>query len=90
MNLLSTEKLTKAYGTKTLFADLTFGIAEGDKIGLIGVNGTGKSTLLKIMAGQEPRDSGQLTMANNARIGYLSQNPDFESEPYCPRDGTGR
>ena len=80
MNLLSTEKLTKAYGTKTLFSDLTFGIAEGDKIGLIGVNGTGKSTLLKILAGMEPRDSGQLTMVNNARIGYLSQNPDFESE----------
>lgn len=80
MNLLSAEKLTKTYGVKSLFSELSFGIAEGDKIGLIGVNGAGKSTLLKILAGIEHADSGQVVYANNARVGYLSQNPFFNPE----------
>ncbi|MGE5606901.1 MAG: ABC-F family ATP-binding cassette domain-containing protein, partial [Bacteroidota bacterium] len=80
MNLLSAEKIAKTYGVKSLFSELSFGIAEGEKIGLIGVNGTGKSTLLKILAGIEHADSGQVTCANNARIGYLSQNPFFNPE----------
>ncbi len=80
MNILSAEKITKNYGVKTLFSELSFGIAEGDKIGLIGVNGTGKSTLLKILVGIEEPDGGKITYANNARIGYLSQNPAFDPE----------
>lgn len=80
MNILSAENITKAYGVKSLFSKLSFGIAEGDKIGLIGVNGTGKSTLLKILAGIEKADDGQVTYANNIQIGYLSQNPSFNPE----------
>lgn len=79
-NILSAEKISKSFGTKELFSDLTFGIAEGDKIGLIGVNGTGKSTLLKILVGQEKPDHGQITTINNIRIGYLPQNPVFNEK----------
>ncbi|TCL71586.1 ATP-binding cassette subfamily F protein uup [Hydrogenispora ethanolica] len=80
MNILSVEKISKSYGTKRLFSELSFGIAEGDKIGLIGVNGTGKTTLLRILVGQEPADSGQVVYANQARIGYLPQNPLFDPD----------
>jgi ABC transport system ATP-binding/permease protein len=80
MNLLSAEKISKNYGVKVLFSDLTFGIAEGEKIGLIGINGTGKSTLLKILVGLEHPDQGQVTYATNVRIGYLSQNPSFHED----------
>ncbi len=80
MTILSAEKITKNYGVKSLFSELSFGIADGDKIGLIGVNGAGKSTLLKILAGIEKTDGGQVIYANNARIGYLSQNPSFNPE----------
>ncbi|HYH03194.1 MAG TPA: ABC-F family ATP-binding cassette domain-containing protein, partial [Bacillota bacterium] len=80
MNILSAEKIHKSYGTKSVFTDLSFGIAAGEKIGLIGVNGTGKSTLLKIIVGIEPPDSGQIIISNNARIGYLAQNPEFDPE----------
>lgn len=80
MNLLSAENLTKSYGLKTLFSDLTFGIAEGEKIGLIGINGTGKSTLLKVLAGKETPDQGEVTVGSAVRIAYLPQNPDFDDE----------
>jgi ATP-binding cassette subfamily F protein uup len=80
MNLLSAEKISKSYGTKVLFSELSFGIAEGEKIGLIGINGTGKSTLLKISAGLEPSDTGQVIYAANARIGCLLQNPSFHED----------
>jgi ATP-binding cassette subfamily F protein uup len=80
MNILSAEKITKNFGIKSLFSKVSLGIAEGDKIGLIGVNGTGKSTLLKILAGIETADDGQVTYANNIQIGYLSQNPSFNPE----------
>ncbi|HEX2952689.1 MAG TPA: ATP-binding cassette domain-containing protein, partial [Bacillota bacterium] len=77
MNILSAEKISKSFGMKTLFTDLTFGIGSGEKIGLIGVNGTGKSTLIKILVGREQPESGLITKANQARIGYLSQTPSF-------------
>lgn len=77
MNLLSIEDITKAYGERTLFQKLTFGIDEGDKIGVIGVNGVGKSTLLKIIAGLETADAGQVIKGSGVRVEYLPQNPEF-------------
>lgn len=79
MNLISAEKLSKSYSEKILFEDISFGISEGEKIGLIGVNGTGKSTLLKVIAGAEKADNGIITTVNGIRIEYLPQNPDFQS-----------
>ncbi|HEX7713805.1 MAG TPA: ABC-F family ATP-binding cassette domain-containing protein [Bacillota bacterium] len=78
MNLLAAEDISKSYGTKALFSGLNLGVNSGDKVGLIGVNGTGKSTLLKILMGIEPPDSGRIIHATNARIGYLQQNPVFK------------
>jgi ABC transport system ATP-binding/permease protein len=80
MNLLSAEKVTKSYGTKVLFSELSFGIDRSEKIGLIGINGTGKSTLLKILVGQENPDTGKIAYTSNARIGYLPQNPVFKED----------
>lgn len=77
MNILTVEKLHKSFGNKILFDEITFGINEGDKIGIIGVNGTGKSTLLKIIAGVEKGDSGQVVTMNGLKIAYLPQTPTF-------------
>ncbi|MBQ3912194.1 MAG: ABC-F family ATP-binding cassette domain-containing protein [Lachnospiraceae bacterium] len=78
MNLLVAENLSKSYGPNELFRDVSLGINEGDKCGLIGVNGTGKSTLLKIIAGVEEADTGSITMRNGLRIAYLPQTPEFD------------
>lgn len=78
MLLLTAEKIRKSYSEKILLKDVVLGIQTGDKIGLIGVNGTGKSTLLKIVAGLETPDSGTVTRAGGVRVGYLPQNPVFE------------
>ncbi|MEX0649080.1 MAG: ABC-F family ATP-binding cassette domain-containing protein [Balneolaceae bacterium] len=75
MTFLSTENLSKNYGMKVLFQDLTFGISQGDKTALIAQNGTGKSTLLQILAGNETPDEGQVMIRNGIRIGYLEQEP---------------
>lgn len=80
MNLLSIENLAKSYGERVLFEDITFGIDAGDKIGLIGVNGTGKSTFLKIIAGVEAADTGKISKGNSIAIQYLPQNPAFDEE----------
>lgn len=80
MNLISIENLSKSYNDKILFKDVSLGINEGDKIGLIGINGTGKSTLLKVIAGVKKEDSGNIIKGNSVRIEYLPQNPDFEEE----------
>lgn len=77
-NLLTVEKLSKSFTDKILFDEISFGINEGDKIGVIGVNGTGKSTLLKIIAGVEKADGGTITTMNGLRIGYLPQMPEFD------------
>ena len=77
-NLLTVEKLSKSFTDKILFDEISFGINEGDKIGVIGVNGTGKSTLLKIIAGVEKSDGGTITTMNGLRIGYLPQMPEFD------------
>lgn len=80
MNLMSIENLSKSYSEKQLLNNISFGINEGDKIGVIGVNGTGKSTLLKIIAGVETPDEGRIIKGSSVRIEYLSQNPDFDPE----------
>ena len=77
MNLVTIEHLTKSYTERLLFDDATFSINEGEKIGLIGVNGTGKSTLLKIVAGLEDADSGSVVRGRSLYIRYLSQIPEF-------------
>ena len=73
MNLLSIEHLSKSYSRRQLFDDTSFFLQEGEKVGIIGINGTGKSTLLKIMAGLEETDEGTVTKANHAVIAYLPQ-----------------
>nr|WP_148136204.1 ABC-F family ATP-binding cassette domain-containing protein [Candidatus Formimonas warabiya]ATW26876.1 ABC transporter [Candidatus Formimonas warabiya] len=80
MNILSMENMIKSYGEKVLFDIPSFGMEENDKIGLIGVNGTGKSTLLKVIAGIEAPDKGRLTVGNNLRMEYLPQDPSFDPE----------
>ena len=76
--LLSCESISKSYGVKPLFADLSIGLAEGDHVGLVGPNGSGKSTLLKIMAGLEEPDEGTRSMRRQLRIGYVPQEPSFD------------
>lgn len=78
MNLVTAEHLTKSYTERLLFDDTDFSINEGDKIGLIGINGTGKSTLLKLVAGLEEPDAGTIIRGRNLAIRYLPQNPVFE------------
>ena len=79
MNYLSVNGISKSYGIKTLFADVTFGIDKGDKTALIATNGSGKSTMLKILVGKENPDSGTITYANDIKIGYLEQLPVYPS-----------
>lgn len=74
---LQIENLTKSYGDRILFADITFGVEEGDKIGVIAKNGTGKSTLLNIISGKESPDSGKITFRNDLRVSILEQIPSF-------------
>ena len=78
MNLLTIDKVTKGYTDKVLFKEISLGIQEGDKIGVIGVNGTGKSTLLKIIAGIEEADEGEVTTGRNIKVEYLAQQPEFD------------
>lgn len=77
-NLLQVENLTKSFGVNSLFDDINFTINEGDKVGLIAKNGTGKSTLLSIIAGDDTPDDGKLIFKNDISIGYLKQLPQFE------------
>ncbi|WP_113673558.1 ABC-F family ATP-binding cassette domain-containing protein [Vallitalea guaymasensis] len=80
MNILSAENLSKSYSEKTLFENISFGIDDNEKIGLIGINGTGKSTLLKTLVGIESLDEGKVVTGREVKIKYLSQNPYFDSE----------
>lgn len=77
--LLQIDNLTKSVGDRMLFADMTLGVNEGDKIGIIAKNGAGKSTMLRILAGMEDYDSGKITARNGLRIGYLDQDSTFPS-----------
>lgn len=80
MHLLSVEHITKSYGEKLLFEDVTFGLEDGDKVGIIGVNGTGKSTFLKVIAGIEPADAGSVAIGGRVTVRMLAQDPAFEPE----------
>ncbi|MEG2353749.1 MAG: ABC-F family ATP-binding cassette domain-containing protein [Clostridium sp.] len=80
MNLLSAENISKSYSEKILFDKISLGINVGDKIGVIGINGTGKSTLLKVLSGMESLDEGSIIKLNGLKIEYLSQSPLFHDE----------
>ena len=86
-SFLQVENLTKSYGDRLLFEDVTFGVYEGDKIGIIAKNGTGKSTLLKLIAGKESPDSGNIIFRKGLRVGILEQTPVFGTDmtvmDYC-------
>lgn len=82
MNILNIEHVSKTFGEKRILDDVSYGVHEGDKIGVIGINGTGKTTLLKIIAGIEEPDEGHVITQNGLRITYLPQNPEF------PKDAT--
>ena len=77
MNYLSVENISKSYGERVLFQELFFGLSKGDKMALIANNGTGKSSMLKIIAGKDVSESGKITLRNGIRIGYLEQDPIF-------------
>ena len=75
VSYLQIENLTKSFGDLVLFEDLNMGVLQGDRIGLIAKNGTGKSTLLNIIAGKEGYDNGRITFKRDLRVGYLEQDP---------------
>src|SRR5437899_9071275 len=79
--LLSCEAITKAYGTRSLFDNLSFGLFEGDQAGLVGPNGAGKSTLLRILTGDETPDRGTRSLRGGVRVGYVHQDPVFPAGP---------
>ncbi|NNC62140.1 MAG: ABC-F family ATP-binding cassette domain-containing protein, partial [Eudoraea sp.] len=80
MNLVSVEGISKSYGERVLFTDLSFGINKEQKIALIAQNGTGKTSILNILAGKDKPDDGKVTLRNNIRISYLEQDPDLKDE----------
>lgn len=82
MNILNIEHISKIYGEKVIFDDVSCGIQEGEKVGIIGINGMGKTTLLRMIAGEEEPDEGQIIRQNGIKIAYLPQNPKF------PKDAT--
>src|SRR5262245_50976521 len=75
--LLGCQQLTKAFGAAPLFHDLSFGIHDGDRIGLVGPNGSGKSTLLRVLAGIEPPDTGTVALRRLTRLAWVPQHPEF-------------
>ncbi len=78
MNILTIEDLRKSYGTKPLLESVTFGLADDEKMGLIGANGSGKTTLMRIIAGIEKADGGRMVIPGNSRVAFLPQNPVFD------------
>ena len=79
-SLLQIESLTKSFGDRMIFDEISFGVAEGEKIGIIAKNGTGKSTLLRIITGNEVYDSGKISFRNDVRVGYLEQVPQLAGD----------
>lgn len=80
MSVINVEHISKLYGDKMILEDLSCSVDEGDKIGIIGINGTGKSTLLRIIAGKEEADEGKIIFSNGMTIGWMGQNPEFDEE----------
>lgn len=80
VSYIQIENLSKSFGDRLLFSDVTFGIYQGDKIGIVAANGSGKTTFLNIIAGKEDFDTGNIVARNGLRIGYLSQNPSFDAD----------
>ena len=80
MSVINVEHISKLYGDKMILEDLSCSVDEGDKIGIIGINGTGKSTLLRIIAGEEEADEGKIIISNGMTIGWMGQNPEFDEE----------
>lgn len=80
MSVINVEHISKLYGDKMFLEDLSCSVDEGDKIGIIGINGTGKSTLLRIIAGEEEADEGKIIFSNGMTIGWMGQNPEFDEE----------
>ena len=93
MNIINIEHISKIYGEKTIYGDASFGIQQGDKIGIVGINGTGKSTLLRMIAGEETPDEGQIIRQNGLKIAYIPQNPVFpegaDIRSYVLSEGNG-
>lgn len=85
MSILKAENLYKTYGDKTLFDHISFHIEENERIGLIGPNGTGKSTLLKVIAGLESIEEGEITKSGSVHVEFLHQDP----EPACGANCAG-
>ena len=80
MSVINVEHISKLYGDKMILEDLSCSVDEGDKSGIIGINGTGKSTLLRIIAGEEEADEGKIIFSNGMTIGWMGQNPEFDEE----------
>ena len=80
MSVINVEHISKLYGDKLVLEDLSCSVDEGDKIGIIGINGTGKSTLLRIIAGEEEADEGNIIFSNGLTVGWLGQNPEFDED----------
>src|SRR5215210_2717054 len=80
MNIISLEDVSKSYGVGPLFEGVTFGLDDGEKVGIIGMNGSGKTTLLRIIAGREQPDTGRAVIASQRVIAYLPQNPPFDPD----------
>ena len=80
MNIINIEHISKIFGDKVIFQDASCGIQEGDKIGIIGINGTGKTTFLNILAGKEEADEGSVVRQNGIRLAYLTQHPEYAKE----------
>ena len=80
MNYLSAENLSRSYGERVLFQNITFGIDKGQKMALVAKNGTGKTSMLRILAGLEPPETGEVVTRNGISIGYLQQEPELNPE----------
>ena len=80
VNYLSAENIGKSFGVRTLFSGLTFGIEQGEKVAFVAKNGTGKSTLMKILCGREQPDTGKVVLRKGIRLGYLEQQPTFDPQ----------
>ena len=78
MNYLSAENIAKSFGDQWLFKNINFGISRGDKVALIGTNGTGKTTFLNILTGKIPPQEGSVSIRKDIRVGYLDQSPSFD------------